>query len=253
MKGSIVICTPKRDNLVFATKFLRWFDVFRPHLFSMLQYASVTDVPAYPGHIPKISTTSDISILRKLLNHTKLETVLNRGNKEIYCHRIASYFVKSVDFVPYFWNESDGKKKSEDYKIYTVNENDLRQALMAILNSGVFYYFWHVYGDGYHCGKAAIENFRCNFPLSQEMATVLNTLAANLSKDYRANSCRRETQYKTTGKVVYDELYPKHSKPIIDDIDRILAEHYGFSDEELDLIINYDINYRMGSAAEEDN
>ncbi len=27
---------------------------------------------------------------------------------------------------------------------------------------------------------------------------------------------------------------------------RVLAEHYGFSDEELDFIINYDIKYRMG-------
>ena len=27
---------------------------------------------------------------------------------------------------------------------------------------------------------------------------------------------------------------------------RVLAEHYGFTDEELDFIINYDIKYRMG-------
>ena len=29
-------------------------------------------------------------------------------------------------------------------------------------------------------------------------------------------------------------------------IDRVLAQHYGFTDEELDFIINYDIKYRMG-------
>jgi len=33
---------------------------------------------------------------------------------------------------------------------------------------------------------------------------------------------------------------------IIDEIDRVLARHYGFTDEELDFIINYDIKYRMG-------
>jgi len=26
----------------------------------------------------------------------------------------------------------------------------------------------------------------------------------------------------------------------------VLARHYGFTDEELDFIINYDIKYRMG-------
>ena len=63
---------------------------------------------------------------------------------------------------------------------------------------------------------------------------------------YRYHSNRKETSYKTTGKVVYDEFYPRHSKPIIDKIDCVLAEHYGFTDEELDFIINYDIKYRMG-------
>ena len=33
---------------------------------------------------------------------------------------------------------------------------------------------------------------------------------------------------------------------IIDEIDKVLAKHYGFTDEELDFIINYDIKYRMG-------
>jgi hypothetical protein len=28
--------------------------------------------------------------------------------------------------------------------------------------------------------------------------------------------------------------------------DRVLAQHYGFTAEELDFIINYDIKYRMG-------
>jgi len=33
---------------------------------------------------------------------------------------------------------------------------------------------------------------------------------------------------------------------IIDEIDCVLARHYGFTEEELDFIINYDIKYRMG-------
>jgi hypothetical protein len=51
----------------------------------------------------------------------------------------------------------------------------------------------------------------------------------------------------------YQEFRPSQSKPIIDEIDRILAEHYGFSDEELDFIINYDVKYRMGQEGSEDS
>ena len=38
----------------------------------------------------------------------------------------------------------------------------------------------------------------------------------------------------------------KKSKYIIDEIDKALAEHYGFSNLELDFIINYEIKYRIG-------
>ena len=48
------------------------------------------------------------------------------------------------------------------------------------------------------------------------------------------------------------EYYHKLSKPVIDQIDCVLAKHYGFTDEELDFIINYDIKYRMGREREED-
>ncbi len=51
---------------------------------------------------------------------------------------------------------------------------------------------------------------------------------------------------KLTGQVELESLTPARSKPFIDDIDRVLAAHYGFTDEELDFIINYDIKYRMG-------
>ena len=41
------------------------------------------------------------------------------------------------------------------------------------------------------------------------------------------------------------------SKPIIDEIDELLAKHCGFTEEELDFIINYDIKYRMGDKLNE--
>jgi len=39
----------------------------------------------------------------------------------------------------------------------------------------------------------------------------------------------------------------------MDEIDRVLAKHYGFTDEELDFILNYDIKYRMGVALIDDD
>ena len=74
----------------------------------------------------------------------------------------------------------------------------------------------------------------------------LEVLSRKLEEDMEANSKRRVYHYKATGRVEYDEFYLKLSKTIIDDIDTVLAKHYGFTEEELDFIINYDIKYRMG-------
>ena len=41
-------------------------------------------------------------------------------------------------------------------------------------------------------------------------------------------------------------------KPILDEIDTVLAEHYKFTSEELDFICNYDIKFRMGKELEDE-
>jgi hypothetical protein len=40
--------------------------------------------------------------------------------------------------------------------------------------------------------------------------------------------------------------YPPLCKQMNFSGDRVLAQHYGFTDKELDDLINYDIKYRMG-------
>ncbi len=57
--------------------------------------------------------------------------------------------------------------------------------------------------------------------------------------------------YQKTGEVEYEQFRPRFAKTVIDQIDRVLAKHYKFSDDELDFLVNYDIKYRMGDELEE--
>ena len=54
------------------------------------------------------------------------------------------------------------------------------------------------------------------------------------------------SEVKQQGQLKIQQTFPRLSKEIIDRLDIVLAEHYGFTCEELDFIINYDIKYRMG-------
>ena len=74
-----------------------------------------------------------------------------------------------------------------------------------------------------------------------------------LMNNYNQNVIVNEKFMKSKNKTAYFESFNSQlAKPILDEIDSVLAEHYGFTEEELDFIINYDIKYRMGKELEEE-
>jgi hypothetical protein len=232
-----------------STTYQRWYTEERTDLFSKIGYTMTQLAQEWQQFhvLPKIGETIEYQILEKISKQKPLGNFMLDSGKEFYCHRIARYFIKSTNFVPYFCSERDGIKRSDDFKVYYVANALTSMLTVAILNSSLFYWFWRVMFDGYHCGKDNIAAF----PFDPESVSTALTkesenLVARLMASFIANSIRKTVKYKGSGLVEYDEFNVKYSKPIIDEIDRVLAKHYGFTDEELDFIINYDIKYRMG-------
>jgi hypothetical protein len=82
--------------------------------------------------------------------------------------------------------------------------------------------------------------------------TAWESLSKRLSADLQAKAAPKTIRTKQGHTTEYEEIDAGLSKPIMDEIDRVLAEHYGLTDEELDSIVNYDIKYRMGGAEGEE-
>ena len=78
----------------------------------------------------------------------------------------------------------------------------------------------------------------------------IQRLGVEYIADLRRNSTILIRNQRSTGRTETQSFKIQKSKPIIEEIDKILAAHYGFTDEELDFIINYDIKYRMGRESE---
>jgi len=81
----------------------------------------------------------------------------------------------------------------------------------------------------------------------------LINLNIQLSLFLESISGRKTIVTKDGDNITYDEFNVSASKPIIDEIDCVLARCYGFTEEELDFIVNYDIKYRMGRDSETEN
>ena len=246
---SILIQSRDHESKIYSTHFYKWLSEARSQLFPLIEYNQVVVDFVRNGLIPKITEKIYSSILSKCLQQKKRigDSINKDYSYAVYAHRIVAHFVKAFDFIPFFSNERDGMKKSEDYKIFSIESEIQRDALAAILNSNTFYIWFAFYSDVYHCGREIILDFPCDLQhLAQHFDQQLSLVNSKLMEDFKKNSVRRSIPYKTTGIVEYDEYYPRVSKPIIDEIDRVLAQHYGFTAEELDFIINYDIKYRMG-------
>ncbi len=233
-----------REEAVWATRYNRWQPDERGTLFARLIYTeshrdSALNVFPKPGH--KLAA----SILDKLEDF-RTERFTGRKGSEIYIHRIPYNYVKAIDFIPYFWNKRDGQKKSEDYKPYSLGLPTYNRAAISIINSNLFFLRWYSLFEGYHCGKHEITSFPFGFDrMADDVRIHLEILADRLMTDLRDNSSRKTAQYQASGQAIYQEFYPSLSKPLIDEIDRVLAQHYNFTEEELDFTINYDIKYRM--------
>jgi hypothetical protein len=130
---------------------------------------------------------------------------------------------------------------------------DLGGQQLALLNSNMFYWLITILSDCRNLNKREIYYVRLDIEkVSQEYLKALSELSQQLMMDLSKKTKMLEMRYEDLGKITIQCTYPKLSKTIIDEIDQVLADHYGFSKEELDFIINYDIKYRLGAEAEEE-
>jgi hypothetical protein len=125
---------------------------------------------------------------------------------------------------------------------------DLAHLVCSIINSSLFYLYFISYGDCFHLSESLVAGFPIDDVILADERLV--TLDKTLMKDLKNHSSRKTISTKDGDEISYAEFDVAKSKPVIDDIDRILAKHYGFTDQETDFIINYDIKYRMGLGGE---
>ena len=236
-------------KFIHSTKYNRWYTENRKDIFKL---QSLQNVKALDGTIPKIGSSIYNDIFSKIAQDLPLSTYFRASGVNVYYHNAPQYFTRFTNFIPYFKNAAGEVLISSHVKSIALDSNDAKIATAA-LNSNIFYWYNVLCSN---CRDLTLREIT-NFPLSinslnTDEKNKLFSLCNKLMTDFQKNAHRKECFYKSTGNVEYDEYYPKLSKPIIDEIDKVLAKHYGFTEEELDFIINYDIKYRMGDELNEE-
>jgi hypothetical protein len=242
------------QSAFYSTCYNKWNTEERPNLFSVLSYFPARRA-LVTGSIPKFSSLHESNIVPKLENQkAHLSSFYDKARKHtIFYSRKVGYFLQVLDFIPEVRNGKGKLRLPSEFKeLSFVNADEAKYAL-SCLNSNLFYWFITTFSDCRHVNKREVDSFPINLHLLSakgNLATQLTNLVSRVMKDISDRSQLRKMNFQHDTLTVQCIL-PKLSKPIIDEIDCVLATHYGFTDEELDFIVNYDIKYRMGQEVEE--
>ncbi|MBD1944849.1 Eco57I restriction-modification methylase domain-containing protein [Coleofasciculus sp. FACHB-712] len=230
----------------YSTKYNQWYTDERPFLFENLSYREATSV-LLPYSIPKIGTDLAVGVVQKVLaQESKIGKHLSRASGYLlHYHRSPLYWIRAMDFEPFFKSPSQDRSVHHFRDLY-VNDDLYGKFIGAVLNSNLFFIWFVMVGNCRNLTGDDVKFFAIGEPSNMALEKTAN-LFDILMDDYKNNS-----RIRTRRDAELQEFYPSLSKPIIDKIDRLLAQHYGFTDNELDFIINYDIKYRMGRDTEDE-
>jgi len=271
-----IVITEKGTGVssITTSKYHRWHTRDRPRLLKTLQ-TSCWDIESPEGIIPKIGTTIESGILNKLRKRSHGKTIgdfLKEKGIKIWYHNAPQYWTHAhkEDYLPrveYYGKLKENKitgeklpydlkesKISSHYKPLTLKAED-SSIVNALLNSSLFYWWFVVWSDG----RDLLANHIMSFPINlktftKSMKDRFSELAEELMRSYDTNSNIKINERKGGYVIKIKEVIPSRSKDIIDQIDDMLAEYYGFTEREKEFIRKFDIGFRIGSKnSEEEN
>jgi len=238
---------------LYSSAYLRWRSQDRSTLFSNISYSDVTDFRRV-GAIPKVGSEMGRRVLEKLFTQRRVIGDWRRANANtasVYYHGVAGYWTKAYTFVPYYQKGDDPPARSSKTHELEVRDAETADILVAIINSNLFYWYWISFSDCFDVTKALIDAFPLDLHgLSRSQRTRLQAIVRQLMREYQCTSARVSIHY-PTGEVTIQQIHPRLSQDTIDQIDPVLGEIYGFSQEELDFIRDFDREYRFEGSQEE--
>lgn len=242
---TIYVANPSNQPEVHTTGYIKWTADARDQIIFNLQYIAAP-IERLSFWVPKFQHRIEPAMLTKVLSqpHT-LERIWGAGVYQVYYRNTGGLYWKvfTTERPRFFVNGVSGSS-SRETRLPLRDGYDPR-AIAAILSSTTFWWWYTIASNLRDLNPADIQAFRVNDAILHDPKLI--KAGEEYLDDLDRNSLMLTREQRQTGTTQTQSFKIQRSKPLIDNIDCLLAPHYGFSDEELDFIINYDIKYRMGA------
>ena len=243
---SIFIASRRYKKKMFTTKYTKWNSEERNYLFNCLQYHEWSQRITLRNVWPKFDISVAEAIFCKVVKQaiSIAECLGSATSCTLYYKNTGiGYYIVVTQQPPMCYINGKQSSSSRETTLVIMDQKVL-SVVHCVLNSSLFFLVYQQLSNCRDFNPSDIHIFRLPKSLLSEPA--LQNLSEQLQQSLETNSWFQTRHQQQTGEVRIQSFTPALSKSIIDKIDRVLAQHYGFTDEELDFIINYDIKYRMG-------
>ena len=220
---------------ILSTKMYRRGKNFNlEQLINNLEFVETKDLMLL-GRIPKISYNIERNILTKILNQKTIYQCFSEKGSPIYYRAAGGRYFKVVT------NYSTGSS-AEKMLLFS---SKLSNSIGGILSSNLSFWFYQIYSDNLNWKSYEIENFTIPY-LSDKDIVALEKLYQKYLADIENNARNRTVTEDSSYHISeFKEYKIQKSKHIIDQIDDLICPLYGLTQEEIDFIKNYEIEFRL--------
>jgi hypothetical protein len=233
---------------IMSTRYHKWTAEERSALFQLIRYND-PGKPLLQGSIAKLSSEVERGIVEKLRGRRRRLAMYysKTGPSKVYYTRKVGYFLQILNFVPVLLDASGKQRPPSELKAVLFPTQAYADLALACLSSNLFYWFVTVFSDCRNLNRREIDGFPVAIDelAESDACSALRAETMELMAELRDKSEMRHMQFGGEALTIQN-IFPRRSKGLIDKIDRSLAAHYGFTPEELDFIVNYEIKYRLG-------
>ena len=222
---------------IFSTKMYRKGKNFNlSNLIDNLQFVEVKDLKMF-GRIPKISLPIEKSILQRIFKQKPIKDFVKDKGEKIYYRAVGGRYFKVVT----------NYSTNSNTETFLFVDKKYRDLIACILSSNLSFYFYQVYSNNLNWSFSDICSFTIPFDnINSKIIEKIEDLYRQYLKDIEKNANVRKVS--TESKYTMEEFKEYKigkSKHIIDKIDRLICPLYGLTEEEMEFIINYELEFRV--------
>ncbi len=239
-----IFITSRKINGISSLHHIKWNSIYRDFLFDTIPFytCDFDNLINKYGKVMRLRSPIHYSILSKIIKDKKMISFYNISKNIVFYRTTGGLHYRVFTLFPTY------SQKESQYSFSTKEDATIFFSAFA---SNLWNIYYYTFSNCLDVAKFEMESFPLSIDkMNPNLKNRIIAIGSNLDKDIKKNAIKEIRNYSGQGDIECYTIEMRQSKSFIDEIDTVLAEHYGFTEEELDFIINYDIKYRMGKELE---